>query len=158
MGYTKREFITAAFEEVGLASYIFDLQPEQVQSALRKLDAMMATWNAKGIRLGYPLVSSPDDSDLDDDSNVPDSANEAVIFNLGIRLAPSFGKSVAIETRINAKLAYDALLSIACFPVEMQLPSGMPAGAGNRIFTDSKFLYGPDDAVQVGNDSLLDFD
>jgi hypothetical protein len=54
MGYTKRQFISAAFEEIGLASYVFDLQPEQLQSALRRLDAMMADWNAKGIRLGYP--------------------------------------------------------------------------------------------------------
>ena len=54
MGYKKRQFISAAFEEIGLASYVFDLQPEQLQSALRRLDAMMADWNAKGIRLGYP--------------------------------------------------------------------------------------------------------
>ena len=35
MGYSKRQFVAAAFEEIGLASYVFDLQPEQLQSALR---------------------------------------------------------------------------------------------------------------------------
>jgi hypothetical protein len=59
MGYSKRQFISAAFEEIGLASYVFDLQPEQLQSAMRRLDAMMADWNGKGIRLGYPLPSAP---------------------------------------------------------------------------------------------------
>jgi len=100
MGYTKRQFISAAFEEIGLASYVFDLQPEQLESALRRLDAMMADWNAKGIRLGYPLPSSPQDSTLDEETLVPDSAYEAIICSLGIRLAPSFGKQVMIETKL----------------------------------------------------------
>ncbi|OYW93885.1 MAG: hypothetical protein B7Z23_04325, partial [Pseudomonadales bacterium 32-61-5] len=88
MGYSKRQFISAAFEEVGLASYVFDLQPQQIESALRRLDAMMAEWNAKGIRLGYPLPNSPESSDLSAESQVPDSANEAIITNLAIRIAP----------------------------------------------------------------------
>ena len=66
MGYSKRQFVAAAFEEIGLASYVFDLQTEQLQSAMRRIDAMMADWNGKGIRLGYPLPGSPQDSDLDE--------------------------------------------------------------------------------------------
>ena len=48
MGWTKRQFVAQAFEEIGLASYVFDLTPEQLQSALRRLDTMMAAWNALG--------------------------------------------------------------------------------------------------------------
>jgi hypothetical protein len=65
VSYTKRQFITAAFEEIGLASYVFDLQPQDLQTALRRLDAMMAEWNGKGLRLAYPIPLSPEDSDLD---------------------------------------------------------------------------------------------
>ena len=71
MGYTKRQFVTSAFEEIGLADYVFDLQPEQLEAALRRLDSMMAEWNAMGIRLGYSMPSSPQDSDLDEQTNVP---------------------------------------------------------------------------------------
>ena len=39
MAWTKRDFITQAFEEAGLGSYVFDLTPEQLQTALRKLNA-----------------------------------------------------------------------------------------------------------------------
>ena len=46
MGYSKRQFVEAAFAEVGLASYVFDLQPQDLEQALRRLDAMMAEWNA----------------------------------------------------------------------------------------------------------------
>jgi hypothetical protein len=85
VGYSKRQFVEAAFAEIGLASYVFDLQPQDLEQALRRLDAMMAEWNAKGIRLGYPLPGSPQDSDINAESEVPDSANEAIICNLGIR-------------------------------------------------------------------------
>jgi hypothetical protein len=30
MAWTKRDFITQAFEEAGLGSYVFDLTPEQL--------------------------------------------------------------------------------------------------------------------------------
>lgn len=98
MGWTKRQFITQAFEEIGLAAYVFDLTTEQLQSALRRMDAMVAGWNSNGIRIGYPLPSSPQDSDIDVDTGVPDFANEAIYLGLAVRLAPSFGKTVAPET------------------------------------------------------------
>lgn len=52
MAYTKRDIVAMAFEEIGLAGYVFDLQPQQLEGALRRLDSMMATWNGKGLRLG----------------------------------------------------------------------------------------------------------
>lgn len=159
MGYTKRQFVTAALEEIGLASYVFDLQPEQLQSALRRLDALMADWNGKGIRLGYPLPSSPQDSDLDEESNVPDSANEAVILNLAIRLAPSYGKQVAIETKASAKQGYDVLLQRATVPPQQQFPGSLPSGAGNKPWRvyDGPFIRPPVDPVTVGPDGPLEF-
>lgn len=40
MGYSKRQFVTAAFEEIGLAAYVFDMQPEDEQTALRPAEAV----------------------------------------------------------------------------------------------------------------------
>jgi hypothetical protein len=45
VAWTKREFVVQAFSEIGLASYVYDLQPEQLQTALNRLDSMLATWN-----------------------------------------------------------------------------------------------------------------
>lgn len=159
MGYSKRQFVTAAFEEIGLASYVFDLQPEQLQSALNRLDAMMADWNGKGIRLGYPLPGSPQYSDLDEPSEVPDSANEAIFTNLAIKLAPSYGKSVMPETKVTAKESYNTLLMRATTPLEMQLPGTMPAGAGNKPWRnyDNPFLQRPVDPVLAGQDGPIEF-
>ena len=159
MGYSKRQFVAAAFEEIGLASYAFDLQPQQFESALRRLDAMMASWNALGIRLGYPLPSSPQFSDLDAQSEVPDSANEAIITNLAVKLAPSYGKQVMPDTKATAKETYNTLLSRAAVPMEQQLPSTMPSGAGNKPWRvyDDPFLRPPVDPVLAGQDGPIQF-
>lgn len=158
MGYSKRQFITAALEEIGLASYVFDLQPEQLDTARRRLDAMMADWNGKGIRLGYPIPSSPQDGDLDEETNVPDSAYEAIICSLGIRLAPSYGKQVMVETKIVAKQGYDILLQRATFPLEQQLPGMLPAGAGNKPWRyDNPYLPAPHDPVDAGPDGPIEY-
>jgi len=93
VSYTKRQFIEAAFEEIGLAAYTFDITPEQMNSALRRLDAMMATWNGKGIRLAYPLPGSPDYAGLDEITSVPDSANEVRIRCLAALIMRDWMKS-----------------------------------------------------------------
>lgn len=159
MGWTKRQFVTQAFEEIGLASYVFDLTPEQLDSALRRLDSMIAAWNALGIRLGYPLPSIPDDSDLDEQTNVPDSSVEAIYTNLAIKLAPSYGKQVMPDTKATAKESYNTLLSIAAMPMQQQMPSTMPAGAGNKPWriSDTPFLTPPTDPVLAGRDGQIEF-
>ncbi len=159
MGYSKRQFVAAAFEEIGLASYVFDLQPEQLQSAMRRIDAMMADWNGKGIRLGYPLPGSPQDSDLDEPTLVPDWANEAIITNGAVRIAPGYGKVVMPETKAVAKDSYNTLLQRAAMPPEQQLPATMPAGAGNKPWRvyDNPFIRPPVDPVDAGPDGPLQF-
>lgn len=159
MSYTKRQFVEAAFEEIGLAAYVFDLSPQQMESAVRRLDTMMAEWNAKGIRLAYPLPSSPQDSDIDSETTVPDSANEAIICNLGIRLAPSYGKQVMPETKVTAKMAYNTLLARATMPMEQQFPAAMPSGAGNKPWRvyDDPFLRPPYFPVDSGPEGPLEY-
>jgi hypothetical protein len=156
MGYSKRQFVEASLEEIGLASYVFDLSPQQVESAVRRLDAQMASWNALGIRVGYPLPGSPQDTGLDDETNVPDSAYEAIITNLGIKLAPSYGKTVSADTKATAKRTYDTLLSRAAMPMEMQLPASMPRGAGAKAY-DDPFVDNPEEPILAGRDGPLEF-
>lgn len=159
MSWTKRQFVVQAFEEIGLASYVFDLSPEQMDSALRRLDSMMAAWNAKGIRLGYPIPGNPQDSSLEEKTGVPDSANEAVYMGLAVRLAPGFGKVVSPDTKSAAKQGYDTLLSRAAMPMEQQLPGSMPAGAGNKPWckNDGPFLTPPVDPLLAGQDGEIEF-
>lgn len=160
MSWTKRQFVNEAFTEIGLAVYIYDLESEQLQSALRRLDSMMATWNGKGIRLGYPLPSSPENSDLDEETNVPDSANQAIYTNLGLIIAPGFGKTVSSRTEVIAKDSLNVLMARAAKPAEKQFPSTLPSGAGNKPYrdTNNEYMNTPKDPLLVGQDGELEFD
>jgi hypothetical protein len=138
VSWTKRELITQAFEEAGLASYVFDLTADQLQSALRKLDSMMATWDAKGIKIGYPLEDISTSS-LDQYSDITDAAVEAVYLNLAQRIAPSFGKQVAQETKQSAAQAYNALVQhVSGTPPLRQINDSLPRGAGNKPWRDDR--------------------
>lgn len=153
MGWSKRQFVQSAFEEIGLASYVFDLSPEDLNSAVNRLDAMCASWNARGIRLGYPIPASPTYADLDASTDVPDAANEAIYTNLGIRIAPLYGKAISAETRTAAKLAYDAMMSNMVSIIPRQLGT-IPAGAGNK-YVLTRFIQQNDDPLTNNADSLL---
>ena len=158
MSYSKNQFVLAAFDELGLSQQEFDLQPEDMQSAMRRLDAMMAEWNGEGIRLAYPIPGSPEDSALDEETLVPDSANEAIITNLAIRIAPSRGKMVPPETKAVAKKGYCTLMRIAAQPPLMQMPETMPAGAGHKTWRDqdNPFVRRIDRGLQIGGDTFLE--
>jgi hypothetical protein len=161
MGWTKRQFITQAFEEIGLAAYVFDLTPEQLDSALRRMDAMVGGWNANGVRINYPLSSTPQSSNLDDDSGVPDFANEAIYLGLAVRLAPSFGKTVAPETKAFADMAYSNMANQVAIPTpERQMPQTMPRGQGTKPWRNfnNPFVYAPQKDILAGSDNPIDFE
>lgn len=159
MSWTKRDIIVAAFESIGLAGYVFDLQPEQLETARRKLDAMMAMWNSVGIRVGYPLVSTPDSSDLDDKTEVTDMGVEAIYTNLAKRIAPGYGKTVPQEILTVANEAYLALLATAAGqPIERQLAGSYPLGAGNKSSRyNQNFTTSPDPTLDAGTDTYIEF-
>ncbi|MCA3151814.1 MAG: hypothetical protein ING77_11610 [Rhodocyclaceae bacterium] len=148
MAWTKRQIVEQAFEELALAGYVFDLTPEELQSGLRRLDTMMATWEGKGVRVGYPIPSNPDESDLDQSSGLPDKAVEAVYLNLAIRLAASFGKVLGPDTKRSAREGYDTLLWAAAQPIEQQQPDTLARGAGNKPWrtNNQPFFPRPDDS------------
>lgn len=160
MGWTKRQLAAEALGEIGIANYEFDITPDEQSMVIRRLDGLLATWeNSFQIRLGYKFPAAPDGSDPDDDSGIPDGASEAVYLNLAIRIAPSFGKTLSADTRTSARQGWDALLKYAAAPIEQQLPSTLPRGAGNKAWrtTDQPFFAQPDtDPLVVGQGGDLD--
>lgn len=132
MGYSKRQFVEGAYSEIGLGSYVFDLSPEQMNQATRRLDAMMAEWNGRGIVISYPLPGDPENTSIDSESNVPDWANEAIILGLAIKIAPSEGKTLNPETKVSFANAFNTVASRCVTKPDMQLPRDTPIGSGNR--------------------------
>lgn len=161
MSWTKRQYIEGALTEIGLADYVFDLSPAELQSALRRLDSMMAQWEVRGIRVSYPSASTPSGSDIDAVTNVPEAANEAIITNLAKRLAPSYGKTVSQETLATARKAIADLTTFTARIPEMQFPSTLPRGAGAKPWRggfDDPFMPEPSSPLLAGPDSEIEFD
>lgn len=153
MAWTKRDVIRQAYSEIGRADYEFDLQPEDLQTALRLLDAMMASWSGtQGIRIGYSGGNGF--GDVDADVEVPDWSVEALYLNLALRLAPGIGKTPSPETKINAKAALDALRVRNVKPGLRRI-SGY-AGAGNSAWGVRSM---PEDIepIATGSDNTLSF-
>ena len=147
MAWTKGDLVNAAFGELALVSGPgFDVTPEETARALLRLDAMVATWAAKGVRIGYAFPASPQGSKATDASGIPDAAAETVFLNLAKRLAPSFGKALSPQTLTAAREGYDTLLWSAARPPEQQLPNTQPRGAGNKPWRTANrpFLPRPD--------------
>lgn len=147
MSTTKRLICEQAFAELAVAGYVFDLTPEEMQTALTRLDFMLARWEGPGVSLGlgYALPDPLIGSDLDDESGLPDFAVEPVYLNLAVRLAAVFGKQLTPDTKTGAKTGYDALVTRAATPIEQQMPSTLPRGAGNKPWRNGRpFMQAPD--------------
>lgn len=153
MAWKKRDFITEAFSLIGLASYTYDMQPEQWQTSLSTLDRMMALWNSRGMRVGYPLPSGPDSSALSDVCDVPDIAVAAIVPGLAVLLCPIFGKAVPMDLAATARETRRAL-SIHCTPpADVPWSGNVPAGAGN---SSGYYVNLPaESALLAGQDSTL---
>lgn len=162
MGWTKRDLVGEAFGELALAGYDFDLQPEELQWGLRRMDTMMASWLADSIDVGYNFGTSPSDTDLDQDSGLQLFAVEAVYLHLAIRLAAGKGKAVNGSTKATAKAAYDSLISrLASEQVQpQQVRANTPRGSGSKGWrlTNQPFVTSPDASpLQVADDGGLNF-
>lgn len=142
MGYSKRDFVMGALEELGMAEYVFDATADELQSLCRRLDAMMAQWSIQGLPLGYPAPGSPFGADINQQTGVPIWANEAVICSLAVKIAPSFGKVPSQETKIAASTGYANALGFKA-PPTMQFPETMPIGSGNKYWNRQQVFYSP---------------
>jgi len=138
MSYTKRQLINDAYEELGLANYVYDLQAEQLQSALRRLEGMMAEWEDK-MTLSYPFGSN-----IDEDTLLAENTTTAIVTNLAIRLAPTVGRVITPATKSAAKSSYATLYGAYSTIPQMQ-KRPVNSGAGQKPFDQyDNFLNGGD--------------
>lgn len=153
MAWTKSQLVKQAFTEIGLASYNFDIQPEMMQSAITSMDSMIANW---GLALRYPMSGNPDNSDPNQDSNLPIYANEAVYANLAINLCPSYGKQPTRELIIKAAKALATLqMKVATIP-QREFDKTLPYGQGNKPYIGvAPTFFQPTDPLTDDNGANL---
>lgn len=154
MAWTKGDIVQRALEELGIASYIFDLQADELNSCLNRLDSMIAMWELKGLTIGYNLPSAPNVSVPTDASGLADTYIEPVAACLALRIAPMWGKQPLPQTYRTAKDGYSMLLVNIIGIPQMARPSTMPVGAGNKPTLGQSEYFTETDPLSTTNNNL----
>lgn len=151
MSLTKRNIIERAYTAGGLASYVFDLTPEELEAAKATLDSMMAFWGVKGARVSYEIGAA-----LDGEAGLPDWAEEAVIANLALRVCGFAGKTPSPEVKASARQSWNTVLAMVSQPPVARMDVGrVPAGSGNRWLGDI-VLPEPLETLDTGPDGPIE--
>lgn len=66
------------------------VKPQDMTTGIEALNSMMRRWEANGIAMGWQPVVNPSDV-----LPFPEEAEEAVAYNLAVRLAPEYGTDIA---------------------------------------------------------------
>ena len=150
-GPLKRALVQLAFEECGQAGYEFELTPEEYDSALRRLNAMMSEWLGNyGIDLGYNFPLPGSNGNAEDESGIPDSAVSVVSSYLARRIAPSIGKTMGPEATAALKESFATLRSTYMVIPSMMLRRQTVRGKGNRLYNRGRPFFitpMPDDEI-----------
>lgn len=129
---SKLTIIKMAFEEAGLPGYTFDHTPEEVSSALRKLDGMMADWESQSLYLNYNFPSAFGEGDPDEASGIPDFAVATAAMALAVRIAPGIGKTMGADAKRNLNAGMIQLRAKVATIPERKLQRRTPRGAGGK--------------------------
>lgn len=152
MSKTRRDFILEALEEIGIASYVFDVDAGMLKSASRRLDNILADWNGQGLHLGMMLSAFPDCEEYDAPMGIPDFANRAIVLRLAVELAPSYGKQISQDTRTQAETAFRTILARCVVPVEYPQGRNMPLGQGNKPWRYNRIMVFQDRHFDINED------
>ena len=144
MSWTKRQIAIESLLELGIASYEYDLSADEISSAVRRMDMLVASWGVMSRRIGYPLPESPELTDAAAETNIPDWAALALVSNLALSLAPQYGKNISIETRRTAQESLNGLYSYSAIPAGRETFPGMPLGAGNKTHISGGATFVPE--------------
>lgn len=150
----KLDLITAAFAEIGLAGYAADATADEITAAQTQLDRMVSMWSGRGI----PIRFKTGGYDTAQSIECPDWAVEALVLNLAIRMAPSFGREAMMATKALAAQALEAVRTKSVNPQATPIdPQVVPAGAGNRFLGTflSPYLKTEDNLIQIAPDLTL---
>lgn len=128
---TKGGIVNDAYSRLRISGLTVNPTPEDMEVALTRFENMMATLEARDIRLNFRFEELPDPST---EHGVKTAHFDMMATNLAVRLAPDFGKPVSPELAAAARAAMSDTHSItaASNARETIYPRRQPIGSGNR--------------------------
>jgi hypothetical protein len=129
---TKGDIVAAAYEEMGLPNYEFDMSAEEWVSSLKKLDLLMAARPFVNLPLGYNFPATLGTSGKLDPVGFADTFSQTIAISLAKRIAPSKGKQLSSDTKKAYQAGLNDLLAQASTIPTQRLRGNTPLGSGNR--------------------------
>lgn len=143
---TKNDILELTYEELARAGYEFDHGPDEIASALRKLDLLMT--EEPYDKLGYNAPAGIGGSDINDPSGLPDKGTATVAVALAIRFSPSWGKAMSPQSNAAFARGVNKLRTMVQVIPRVSLRRGTPWGQGNKWRSVwSPFANGMDSAT-----------
>lgn len=130
---TKIEHVQDAYSQLRISGLTVQPSPADLSLALTRFENMMAELDGSGLCLGYNFEALPEP---DTESGLEPYAYSFVASNIAIRVAPDFNKVIP-QTLINQASQSFSVVSgiVAARDIrQVQAPSTMPLGSGNRRF------------------------
>lgn len=125
---TKRQIILDAYEEIGLGPSAYSPNGADIQSALRRLDALMAQYAGMSAAAGWPYGGG-----ADQETGLPFQYQRAVITGLAVDLAPAVGRSPSPQTLTAAAQGRNLMMRDGVKPLPKALDTlAIPAGQGHK--------------------------
>ena len=137
---TAAELITDAFLLIRSNDPGEALEEYDFAQGARILNRMLRRWEANGLALGWQDIANPDDV-----LALPPEAEEAVTYNLAVKLRPVYGATLEEDVISVARHGYQALLRdvIVANPIvqitRAPCPNSGIAGVRWNIYSDSPY-------------------
>lgn len=125
---TVSEIIHDALGHLGVVSATEAAEAWQLEDAMRRLNLMMTRWEASGIALGWVNVDNPDDQ-----MPCPPEAEEAIGYNLALKLRPKYGVEVDPDVVAFAQSGKSALMADINLRDAARIVYDLPCGEAERV-------------------------
>lgn len=127
---TKIETIKSAYSQLRISGLTVQPASENVETALCRLEDMMAEYDGAGVCVGYNFENEPDPNSI---TNVQRKYWQMMASNLAVRLIADFNKQVPQALLMQASASYSsASSSVAAERIrQVPYPSRQPIGSGN---------------------------
>jgi hypothetical protein len=132
---TAAQLIEGAAEEIGVKTAESELEAEDYQMILDRLNDLGFEWADSGLTPAFIEVANRDDI-----VNIDNNARAAFKFTLAIRIAPAFERIVTPALAANADTALQRLQASVVFIGDVAYPDTLPEGSGNDCLTDTRFF------------------
>lgn len=131
---TAADIIGSALRKIGSVDPNEPIDASDYETCISALNRLMMRWEAKTITLGWQPVTNPGD-----EISAPMEAEDAIIYNLAIMIAPEYGAQISMPIIAAAKDALADLKQSIYTTRVLQLHTDMPSShSGPRwnMYTD----------------------